>query len=193
MWTYNYTYPNYICHHGIKGMKWGIRRYQNEDGSLTAAGRKRAVKRTVKGYRKSRKTDPKTDFLKLNRANSAARTYYRQQRTRDLVAYRNAGHRLDQKVSGLSQEQVENGRYRVARARNIKRKTLSVLTATGVTIATGGLVPLGVLAGVGMNFVSGGHYYQGESATYGTRRATREVNKPIFDYVKDLNRKKKNG
>lgn len=26
MWTYNYTYPDYICHYGIKGMKWGIRR-----------------------------------------------------------------------------------------------------------------------------------------------------------------------
>lgn len=30
-----------ICHHGIKGMKWGVRRYQNKDGSLTAAGKKR--------------------------------------------------------------------------------------------------------------------------------------------------------
>lgn len=175
MWTYNYTYPNYICHHGIKGMKWGVRRYQNEDGSLTAAGKKRASKRMVKSYRKSRKTDPKTDFLKLNRANSAARTYYRQQRTRDFKTYRNAGHNLDKKVAGLSKEQIDNGRYRVARARNIKRKTLSVLTATGVTIATGGLVPLGVLAGVGMNYVSGGHYYQSESATYGTRRASRTV------------------
>ena len=28
-------------HHGIKGMKWGIRRYQNKDGSLTPAGKKR--------------------------------------------------------------------------------------------------------------------------------------------------------
>lgn len=28
-------------HHGIKGMKWGIRRYQNRDGSLTPEGRKR--------------------------------------------------------------------------------------------------------------------------------------------------------
>lgn len=28
-----------FCHSGIKGMKWGIRRYQNPDGSLTAAGR----------------------------------------------------------------------------------------------------------------------------------------------------------
>lgn len=33
-------YTNYLAHHGIKGMKWGIRRYQNEDGSLTDSGRK---------------------------------------------------------------------------------------------------------------------------------------------------------
>lgn len=32
---------NYLCHYGIKGMKWGIRRYQNPDGSLTSAGRAR--------------------------------------------------------------------------------------------------------------------------------------------------------
>lgn len=36
-----FTSTSELYHHGIKGMKWGIRRYQNEDGSLTEAGKKR--------------------------------------------------------------------------------------------------------------------------------------------------------
>lgn len=31
----------YLMHHGIKGMKWGVRRYQNEDGTLTEEGKKK--------------------------------------------------------------------------------------------------------------------------------------------------------
>lgn len=35
MWTYE------LYHHGIKGMKWGVRRYQNKDGSLTLSGKRK--------------------------------------------------------------------------------------------------------------------------------------------------------
>lgn len=34
-------YSNELYHHGTKGMKWGVRRYQNTDGSLTNAGKSR--------------------------------------------------------------------------------------------------------------------------------------------------------
>lgn len=34
---------NEVYHHGVKGMKWGIRRYQNKDGTLTNTGKKRLI------------------------------------------------------------------------------------------------------------------------------------------------------
>lgn len=38
---YNYAMQNELYHYDVLGMKWGIRRYQKENGSLTPAGKKR--------------------------------------------------------------------------------------------------------------------------------------------------------
>ena len=51
-----YIVSNELTHHGILGQKWGVRRYQNADGSLTEAGKKRYAKEL------NRKIGSKLDF-----------------------------------------------------------------------------------------------------------------------------------
>ena len=43
-------YTNYLVHHGVKGQRWGVRRYQNPDGSLTPEGKKKLNKYKDKQY-----------------------------------------------------------------------------------------------------------------------------------------------
>lgn len=45
-----------LYHHGILGMKWGVRRYQNKNGTLTSAGKKR----------RSAKVEPHEDYIKAH-------------------------------------------------------------------------------------------------------------------------------
>lgn len=59
MRQYYRTTNSELYHYGIKGMKWGIRRYQNPDGSLTEAGKRRVRKQESKAIYKQRKEDHK--------------------------------------------------------------------------------------------------------------------------------------
>ena len=45
-------YRNELYHHGIKGMRWGIRRYQNDDGTLTPAGQRKKLRQQKKEEKK---------------------------------------------------------------------------------------------------------------------------------------------
>ena len=50
------VYRDYLYHHGIKGQKWGVRRWQNKDGSLTKRGKEHY---DVDGIRKSVRSEQK--------------------------------------------------------------------------------------------------------------------------------------
>ncbi len=52
MWSYQHS--DELYHHGIKGMKWGVRRYQKKDGTLTSAGKKRYFEKSDRLYSKSK-------------------------------------------------------------------------------------------------------------------------------------------
>ena len=71
---------NELKHHGVKGQKWGVRRYQNSDGSLTSAGKKRYTQgsgkadkpKSAKAAKATKATSNKAvDFVKKTAASGA--------------------------------------------------------------------------------------------------------------------------
>lgn len=109
-----------LYHAGIKGMRWGVRRYQNEDGSLTDAGKKRYNKYTDKAaaYRKSSESYKKKSRDELSKA------HFTKSRDYDVAATRR-----EKKA-----EKYEEKAYRVTNPYTTKEKAARAIRK-GSTIA----------------------------------------------------------
>ena len=102
---------NELYHHGILGQRWGIRRFQNPDGSLTDAGKRHYEKADQKwAARKRKKSQAKVerqvagDMKRYNKELSKQAGYYNKDRTVSKAAV-NAYNR---KMAQLMNERVGN-------------------------------------------------------------------------------------
>lgn len=63
---------NYLEHHGILGQKWGVRRFQNADGSLTEAGKKRmSIGDHIKEHKKKKQRKAALEKARIARQKKA--------------------------------------------------------------------------------------------------------------------------
>lgn len=118
--NYILTSNGELYHWGIKGMKWGVRRYQNKDGSLTPDGLKRYrkeyddIKLTQKLHERA-KTENKTGISAFDNYNS--KYYDKQARQKiDLLMKRIGNRGLDE----LDEEVIREGK---AAGEEARRKT----------------------------------------------------------------------
>lgn len=112
-----YYETNYLQHHGIKGMRWGIRRFQKKDGSLTSAGEKRYSGKTpadkkaaedLKGQRSARRLNALKQIQQM-RQDSLDRAAARKA-TRDKSALEKEQIRNEKEKLKLEKQQIKGKR-----------------------------------------------------------------------------------
>lgn len=75
MWQYQKT--DELYHHGVLGMKWGLRRYQNHDGSLTALGK---IHQRQMGWSKDAKSAARLKKKGMNKMTNAELKKYNERK-----------------------------------------------------------------------------------------------------------------
>ena len=72
-------YSLFLAHHGVKGQRWYIRRYQNPDGSLTEAGRRRLDRKDAKWAKKNYEKAYKSAYRQVKKPMAVADRQIRKQ------------------------------------------------------------------------------------------------------------------
>lgn len=104
----------YLEHHGIKDMKWGVRRYQNKDGSLTPAGKKRAAKlqkeyESLTGKKTSKESSSSSSKPSNEKSEAPKPKSVKEMSDAELNAVVNRL-QLEQKYARLNPKQVSKGK-----------------------------------------------------------------------------------
>ena len=119
---------SYLKHHGIKGMRWGIRRYQNPDGSYTDAGMKRYFNSDGTRTRAGQKVyDYRTSERYKKGTNQQRAGLKRQHDIAEKVLGRRAANKIDYQVI----ERGEN-RQKQQKREYIKQMLIGDAIITGI-------------------------------------------------------------